>query len=188
MAAKVNKKTWRIIGVIVAVAVIITGVVLILDRSNDGTVEDPESLTMTVRIGDEEIEVSPYRVCDMFERGEGACTTYDDTTARVSIGLEDTAEIEVADAVSSVAWTLQRFYSDESVNSAEQKEPGEAKTVTVAGSASINGERTPLGVVEVSTTVVGKDDSGEEVPYGITWSVLNEAGGDTANDSANDAE
>ena len=93
------------------------------------------------------------------------------------------SEIEVADAVSSVVWTLQRFYSDESVNSAEQKEPGEAKTVTVAGSASVNGERTPLGVVEVSTTVVGENASGEEVPYGITWSVLNEAGGDTANDA-----
>lgn len=178
MAALAKKKTWRIIGVIIAVALIITGLVLVLDRANDGTVDDPGALTMTVRLGDEEIEVLPYRVCNMFEKGEGACTTDDAATAHVSIGLEETAEIEVADEVSSVTWALQRFYADESVNSADRKEPGEAKTETIAGSASVNGERTPLGVVEVSTTVIGLDDAGEEVPYGITWSVANDAGRD----------
>ncbi|MFC3850295.1 DUF2771 family protein [Corynebacterium hansenii] len=176
MAAKANKKTWRIIGVIVAVALIITGVVLVLDRANDGTVEDPRALTMTVRAGDREIEVSPYRVCNMFEKGEGACTTDEGATARVSLGAEDTAEIEVPDEVSSVTWVLQRFYVDETVNSADRKEPGKAKKETVAGSASVNGERTPLGVVEVSATIIGRDAAGEEVPYGITWSVANDAG------------
>lgn len=176
MAALANKKTWRIIGVIVAVALIITGLVLVLDRANDGTVDDPAALTMKVRVGGEEIEVRPYRVCDMFARGEGACTTDDGATANVSLGPEETAEIEVADQVSSVTWTLQRFYADESVNSADKKEPGQAKTETIAGSASVNGERTPLGVVEVSTTVIGVDDSGEEIPYGITWSIVNDEG------------
>ena len=53
MAALANKKTWRIIGVIVAVALIITGLVLVLDRANDGTVDDPAALTMKVRVGGE---------------------------------------------------------------------------------------------------------------------------------------
>lgn len=175
MAALANKKTWRIIGVIVAVALIITGLVLVLDRANDGTVDDPAALTMKVRVGGEEIEVRPYRVCDMFARGEGACTTDDGATANVSLGPEDTAEIEVADEVSSVTWTLQRFYADESVNSADKKEPGQAKTETIAGSASVNGERTPLGVVEVSTAVIGTNAAGEDTMYGITWSIVNEA-------------
>ncbi|MFD5869321.1 DUF2771 family protein [Corynebacterium sp. NPDC060344] len=176
MAAKANKKTWRIIGVIVAVALFITGLVLVLDRANDGAVDDPAALTMTVRVGGEELEVSPYRVCNIFDRGEDACTTDDAATAHVSIGLEETAEIEVPDEVSSVTWALQRFYADESVNSADRKEPGESKTETIAGSASVNGERTPLGVVEVSSTVVGSDDAGEEVAYGVTWSIVNDAG------------
>ncbi|MFO6505110.1 DUF2771 family protein [Corynebacterium sp. HMSC11E11] len=178
MATLANKKTWRIIGVIVAVALIITGLVLVLDRANDDTVEDPAALTMTVRLGDEEIEVLPYRICNMFEEGEGACTTDDDATAHVSIEPEEVAEIEVADEVASVTWAVQRFYVDEAVNSADRKEPGEAKTESVAGSASVNGERVPLGVIEVSTTVIGHDDAGEEVPYGITWSVANDADGE----------
>ena len=40
--------------------------------------------------------------------------------------------------------------------------------------ASVNGDRTPLGVVEVSTTVIGVDDSGEEIPYGITRSIVHD--------------
>lgn len=175
MAGTGKKKPWRIILIIVAVAVVITGLVLVLDRVNDGGVDDPASLAMTVRVGDEEIEVLPYKVCDVFEQGADACTTNEDASAHVTIGAEETAEIEVPDEVSAVTWVIQRFYADESVNSADTKKPGEARTETIAGSASINGERTPLGVVEVSTTVIGENSDGEEVPYGITWSVVNDA-------------
>lgn len=175
MAALGGKKTWRIFGVILAVAVIITGLVLILDRANDGTVESPEALRVTVVDGDREIEVKPYRVCDLFAGGDDACRTYEDAAAAVDIDEEETVEVTVPDAVSSMRWTLQRFYTDETVNAADAHEPGEKKTVTVAGSASVNGQRTPLGVMEISTAVVGRDASGEETTYGITWSIANDA-------------
>ncbi|WP_295628550.1 DUF2771 family protein [uncultured Corynebacterium sp.] len=175
MASKGNKKAWRIIGVIAVVALFITALVLILDRSNDGTVDDPHALTVKVRLGDEETEVTPYRVCDLFAEGDDACTTDESAAAEMAIGEEEVAEVEVPAEVSSVRWTLQRFYADESVNAADTREPGESRVEKVAGSASVNGERTPLGVIEVSTTVVGLDDAGEETTYGITWSVANEA-------------
>ena len=90
--------------------------------------------------------------------------------------------------VSSVTWTLQRFFSDDAVNSAETKQPGESTGETIAGSASISGERTPLGVVEVSTAVIGTNAAGEDTMYGITWSIVNEAAGADAAGAAGDAD
>lgn len=175
MASLGGKKTWRIVGLIIAVGLIITAVAVIVDRSRDRTVGDPAALPVTVRVAGQDIEVFPYRVCDLFE--ENACETFDSNVATIDLGLEETAELQVDDQVASVKWTLQRFYADDAVNSAETKQPGEASTVTIAGSASVNGERTPLGVIEVSTAVVGKNDAGEETTYGITWSVANGAAG-----------
>lgn len=173
MASLGNKKTWRIVGIIIAVGLIITAAVVIADLTRDPSVDDPKALEVTVTVGGEDITVLPYRVCDLFE--EDACETFDDNPLAINLGPEDTAEVQVPEEVSSVTWTLQRFFSDDAVNSAETKQPGESNGETIAGSASISGERTPLGVVEVSTAVIGTNAAGEDTMYGITWSIVNEA-------------
>lgn len=182
MASLGNKKTWRIVGIIIAVGLIITAAVVIADLTRDPSVDDPKALEVTVTVDGEDITVLPYRVCDLFE--EDACETFDDNPLAIDLGPEDTAEVQVPEEVSSVTWTLQRFFSDDAVNSAETKQPGESTGETIAGSASISGERTPLGVVEVSTAVIGTNAAGEDTMYGITWSIVNEAAGADAADAA----
>ena len=186
MASLGNKKTWRIVGIIIAVGLIITAAVVIADLTRDPSVDDPKALEVTVTVDGEDITVLPYRVCDLFE--EDACETFDDNPLAINLGPEDTAEVQVPEEVSSVTWTLQRFFSDDAVNSAETKQPGESTGETIAGSASISGERTPLGVVEVSTAVIGTNAAGEDTMYGITWSIVNEAAGADAAGAAGDPD
>lgn len=186
MASLGNKKTWRIVGIIIAVGLIITAAVVIADLTRDPSVDDPKALEVTVTVDGEDITVLPYRVCDLFE--EDACETFDDNPLAINLGPEDTAEVQVPEEVSSVTWTLQRFFSDDAVNSAETKQPGESTGETIAGSASISGERTQLGVVEVSTAVIGTNAAGEDTMYGITWSIVNEAAGADAAGAAGDAD
>lgn len=186
MASLGNKKTWRIVGIIIAVGLIITAAVVIADLTRDPSVDDPKELEVTVTVDGEDITVLPYRVCDLFE--EDACETFDDNPLAINLGPEDTAEVQVPEEVSSVTWTLQRFFSDDAVNSAETKQPGESTGETIAGSASISGERTQLGVVEVSTAVIGTNAAGEDTMYGITWSIVNEAAGADAAGAAGDAD
>lgn len=186
MASLGNKKTWRIVGIIIAVGLIITAAVVIADLTRDPSVDNPEALEITLTVDGEEIAVRPYRVCDLFE--DDACRTFEENTATIDLGPEETTEVKVPDEVASVTWTLQRFYADDAVNTADTKQPGDSSGETVAGSASVSGERTPLGVIEVSTAVIGTNAAGEETMYGITWSIMNEAAGMDAAASADDAD
>ncbi|MEJ5919958.1 MULTISPECIES: DUF2771 family protein [unclassified Corynebacterium] len=173
MARKNRKKALQLIGLILGVGLIITVIVIAVDKFSDRAIEDPNALTIEWKKGDEDVVVKPYRVCDLFE--QDACTVTEANAAHIKLGLEETGELNVGKEVGSGKWTVQRFFSDESVNSESVKEPGEAMNETIAGSTSVNGERTPLGVVEVSTAVVGKNAAGEETTYGITWSIVNDS-------------
>lgn len=168
-----NSKSFMVVGAIILVGLVVTGAVVAVNKFSSQAIDDPNTLAIEVVHNGETTEVLPYRVCDLFETN--ACTTFEENSAKVAIGEEETAEIKVGSTVGSNAWTLQRFFTDESVNSSSRKNPGEATSETVAGSASVSGKRTPLGVVEVSTALIGKNSEGEETTYGITWSIANES-------------
>lgn len=161
-----------VVGAIVVVGLVVTGIVLAVNKWSSQAIEDPRALSIEVDQDGEITKVLPYRICDLFEKN--SCTTIEANAAKISLGEQDTAEINVGSTVGSNAWTLQRFFSDDSVNSNSRKNPGEATTETIAGSAAVAGKRTPLGVVEVSTALIGKNSEGEETTYGITWSIVNE--------------
>lgn len=167
-----NSKAFMIVGAIVVVGLVVTGVVLLVNKVSSQAIEDPRALTIEVEVNGETTKVQPYRVCDLFEKN--ACTTIDANSAKISLKDEDTAEVRVGSTIGSNAWTVQRFFADDSVNSTSRKDPGEATKETIAGSAAVAGKRTPLGVVEVSTALIGKNADGEETTYGITWSIVNE--------------
>lgn len=161
-----------VVGAIVVVGLVVTGIVLAVNKWTNQAIDDPHTLSIEVNQDGETTEVLPYRVCDLFEKN--ACTTIETNAAKISLGEQETAEVNVGSTVGSNSWTLQRFFSDDAVNSTSRKDPGEATTETIAGSAAFAGKRTPLGVVEVSTALIGKNSEGEETTYGITWSIVNE--------------
>ena len=167
-----NSKAFMVVGAIVVVGLVVTGIVLIANKWSNQAIEDPRALSIEINQDGHTTKVLPYRICDLFEKN--ACTTIDANSAKISLKEEDTAEINVGSTVGSNAWTLQRFFSDDAVNSTTRKDPGEATTETIAGSAAVAGKRTPLGVVEVSTALIGKNTDGEETTYGITWSIVND--------------
>ncbi|OHQ78568.1 hypothetical protein HMPREF2708_10790 [Corynebacterium sp. HMSC073H12] len=162
-----------VVGAIVVVGLVVTGIVLAVNKWANQAIDDPHALSIEVNQDGETTEVLPYRVCDLFEKN--ACTTTEANAAKISLGEQETAEVNVGSTVGSNSWTLQRFFSDDAVNSTSRKDPGEATTETIAGSAAVAGKRTPLGVVEVSTALIGKNSEGEETTYGITWSIVNES-------------
>ena len=161
-----------VVGAIVVVGLVVTGIVLAVNKWTNQAIDYPHALSIEVIQDGETTEVLPYRVCDLFEKN--ACTTTETNAAKISLGEQETAEVNVGSTVGSNSWTLQRFFSDDAVNSTSRKDPGEATTETIAGSAAVAGKRTPLGVVEVSTALIGKNSEGEETTYGITWSIVNE--------------
>ena len=161
-----------VVGAIVVVGLVVTGIVLAVNKWTNQAIDDPHALSIEVIQDGETTEVLPYRVCDLFEKN--ACTTTEANAAKISLGEQETAEVNVGSTVGSNSWTLQRFFSDDAVNSTSRNDPGEATTETIAGSAAGAGKRTPLGVVEVSTALIGKNSEGEETTYGITWSIVNE--------------
>lgn len=167
-----NSKAFMVVGAIVVVGLVVTGIVLAVNKWSSQAIEDPRALSIEVNQDGETTQVLPYRICDLFEKN--ACTTIEANAAKISLGEQETAEVNVGSTVGSNAWTLQRFFSDDAVNSTSRKNPGEATTETIAGSAAVAGKRTPLGVVEVSTALIGKNSEGEETTYGITWSIVNE--------------
>lgn len=167
-----NSKAFMVVGAIVVVGLVVTGIVLAVNKWSSQAIEDPRALSIEVNQDGETTQVLPYRICDLFEKN--ACTTIESNAAKISLGEQETAEVNVGSTVGSNAWTLQRFFSDDAVNSTSRKNPGEATTETIAGSAAVAGKRTPLGVVEVSTALIGKNSEGEETTYGITWSIVNE--------------
>lgn len=168
-----NSKAFVVVGAIVVVGLVVTGIVLAVNKWTNQAIDDPHALSIEVIQDGETTEVLPYRVCDLFEKN--ACTTTETNAAKISLGEQETAEVNVGSTVGSNSWTLQRFFSDDAVNSTSRKDPGEATTETIAGSAAVAGKRTPLGVVEVSTALIGKNSEGEETTYGITWSIVNES-------------
>lgn len=168
-----NSKSFMVVGAIVLVGLVVTGIVLAVTKWSSQAIEDPRALTIEINHNGQTTEVLPYRICDLFE--SNACTTLEGNTAKVAIGAEETAEINVGSTVGSNSWTVQRFFSDDSVNSSARQNPGEATSTTVAGSAVVAGKRSPLGVIEVSTALIGKNSRGEETTYGITWSIANES-------------
>ena len=169
------KRALILVAVLIVVGLIITAVALIANRVSKTAIQDPMSVTIDVSVDGQKVQVKPYRVCDLFVPGEDSCTIHEENAAKVTIADDQTADIEVGTAVGSNQWAVQRFYSDETVNSTSQHPAGETEKETVAGSASVNGQRTPLGVAEVSTALVGENAAGEETTYGITWSIVNEA-------------
>ncbi len=164
-----------VVALIAVVGLLITVAVVVVDRLNDDVVDDPTAVELMWRQDDQEQTILPYRVCDLFE--EDACETFEDNTLHVNLELEDTAELHVGEA-SRYTWVLSRFYADDALNVSDRNNPGQSVSETIAGSTSVNGERTALGVVEVSTTVVGKNAADEETTYGITWSIVNDAAGE----------
>lgn len=170
-----TKRAFILVAIVVAVGLAITAVALIVNKVSKAAIKDPSAVTIDVSIDGEKVEVRPYRVCDLFVNGKDSCKIYEGNAAKISLADDQTADIEVGKTVGSNQWAVQRFYADETVNSTSQHPAGETEKETVAGSASVNGQRTALGVAEISTAVVGENAAGEETTYGITWSIVNQA-------------
>ncbi|MBV7295542.1 DUF2771 domain-containing protein [Corynebacterium sp. TAE3-ERU12] len=162
------------IGAIAAVGLVIVGLVVVFAMLQSDGIEDPMQEPLTVTVDGEDFEVLPYRVCDLFA-GEDGCTVVEDNAKHIELGEQETATLEVSEEVAANAWAVQRFFADDVHNSATKHDPGTTSTETIAGSTSAAGSRSALGVVEVSTTVIGENADGDETTYGITWSVVNDA-------------
>ncbi|WP_439647639.1 DUF2771 domain-containing protein [Corynebacterium hylobatis] len=151
-----------------AVVIIILAAVLAQNWWNNRPGPAPQDITVTARVGDASIEVSPYLVCEPgLECPEGE-------VPNLPVGPDDTLVLEIPEAIHDHDWQLLMIYDDPAANDQQLHGPYDAEQVEMPGSVDplIEGDPRPrLMVVEISSAQIGLDADGEETPYATVWSL-----------------
>ena len=82
-----------VVGAIVVVGLVVTGIVLAVNKWTNQAIDDPHALSIEVIQDGETTEVLPYRVCDLFEKN--ACTTTEANAAKISLGEQELSLIHI---------------------------------------------------------------------------------------------
>lgn len=164
-----KKSLLQFLALIIAVAVIVVAVVLFQKWWNDRPGPSPQDVTIKATVADNSVEVSPYIVCEPgTECPEGK-------VPNLTVGPDDTLNIEIPEAISDHEWNVLSIYDDPAANDSTTHGANETTELDIPGSVepieASTGERPKLMVVEISTLMIGHDDAGEETPMNTVWSL-----------------
>lgn len=163
-----QRSLLQFLALLIAVVIIVVAAVLAQNWWNNRPGPDPRDLTVTARVGDTSIEVSPYLVCEPgLECPEGE-------VPNLPVGPDDTLVLEIPEPIHDHDWQLLMIYDDPAVNDQQLHGPYDAERVEIPGSVDPLNEGDPrprLMVVEISSAQIGLDADGEETPYATVWSL-----------------
>ena len=163
-----QRSLLQFLALLIAVVIIIVAAVLAQSWWNNRPGPEPGDVTVTARVGDASLEVSPYLVCEPgLECPEGE-------VPNLPVGPDDTLVLEIPEAIHDHDWQLLMIYDDPAANDQQLHGAYDAESVDIPGSVdplSEGGERPRLMVVEISSAMIGLDAAGEETPYATVWSL-----------------
>lgn len=163
-----QRSLLQFLTLLIAVVIIILAAVLAQNWWNNRLGPAPQDITVTARLDDASIEVSPYLVCEPgLECPEGE-------VPNLPVDPDDTLLLEIPEAIHDHDWQLLMIYDDPAVNEQQLHGAYDTEQVEIPGSVDPLTEGDPrprLMVVEISSAQVGLDADGEETPYATVWSL-----------------
>ncbi len=155
--------------VIVAVVIIVTGVVLFQNWSNNRPGKPPEEVAITATVGDETLELYPYMSCEPgteCEEGE---------VPNLHVGADETLVLDIPQEITNHQWQVLTIYDDPAANDEQVHGANETARLEIPGSVApieaSTGQCPHLQVVEVSSVMIGVDPEGEQAPFTTVWSL-----------------
>lgn len=164
-----KRSLLQILALIIAVVIIVVGVVVFQNWWNSRPGPEPQEVSITASVGDENKEISPYLVCQPgVECPEGE-------VPNLIVGEDETLRLDIPEAIHDHEWKVLTIYDDPAANDETVHGGYDTDFVEIPGSVdpieASTGERPRLMVVEVSALMVGTDDNGEETPFSTVWSL-----------------
>lgn len=165
---KSKKSTFQFLALLAAVALVVVASLGFQAWWKNRPGPDPSEVAITVSLGDHSEEVYPFSICTPgVECPENEVTSFD-------VGPDDSLTISVPKQIYDHDWRLLTIYDDPAANDEFYYKSHEKQEATVAGSVDPIGDSTTrprLIVAEVTSLLIGTDESGEETPYTVTWSI-----------------
>lgn len=178
-ARKLSKKARRkraqrqqliTFGAIVAVVLIVVGGVLWFVRWQGEQIETlPADQRITAVVGDKEVEIPPYSVCELDDR---ECAPGQPFSLDLAGAKEFT--VKVPRDISDHDWAVLEIFDDPGANEQTLHRGNEATEITIPVESprlSADGTHPALAVVEVHSMLVGLDAQGENTPMNVVWSI-----------------
>lgn len=166
---KAKKKTLlRVLALIIAVVIVIVASVLFQNWWNNRPGPDPAEVEITAQVGDREVQVPPYLVCE-----PGSECPEGDVPA-IEVGPDETLTLQIPEAIHQGNWQVLTVYDNPAANGQQLHGPYDTETLEIPGSVDPveeGGERPRLMVVEISNAMIDHDENGEEIPVSVVWSV-----------------
>lgn len=159
-----RKSLIQILVLIVAVAVVAVAALVFQNWWTSRPGPEPDNITLHASVGDREIEVSPYLVCELGEECPEA------EVNELLVDADETLHIDIPKEIYSTQWRVLQIYDDPAANDEVLHGAYDTDSVEIDGSAGDAGDARLL-VVEISTVLIGTDDDGEESPYSVVWSI-----------------
>ncbi|QGU06689.1 hypothetical protein COCCU_03700 [Corynebacterium occultum] len=164
-----KKSLLRVLTLIIAVVIVVVASVLVQTWWNNRPGPEPAEISLTARVGEQEIELLPYLACE-----PGTECEEGDIPA-LEVGPGETLELEIPEEVHRGEWSLLSIYDDPAANDQILHAGYDADSAEIPGSVDPveegNAERPRLVVVEVSAVMIGTDADGEETPLSVVWSL-----------------
>lgn len=183
ISASKRKNLTQISLLVFAVVVVIAVSALLQNWWNNRPGPQPLEISISASNGDEQVDVYPFSACTPGVE----CEEHEIPTVAVSGDGELT--LELPKQIYDHDWALLKIYDDPAANSQDYFTANQTKEVTIPAQAeatSDDGAAPQLVVVEVTSVQIGTDESGEETPYTVTWSIA--AQENAGQNSSSDAE
>lgn len=163
-----QKSLLQILALLIAVVILLVGGVLLQNWWNNRPGPQPHEVSITATVGDASLEISPYLVC------EPGVDCPEGEVPNLAVGPDDTLVLDIPEAIYDHDWQVLMIYDDPAANDQQLHAANDAQQVEIPGSTDPIGENTErprLMVVEVSSVMLGHNDTGEETPYTTVWSL-----------------
>ncbi len=164
-----RRSLFQVIALIFAVIVIVVGVVIFQNWSNNRPGRAPQDIALSASVGDSSVEVFPYMSC------EPGTQCPEGEVPNIVVGQDDTLVLDIPADITNHEWQILTIYTDPAANDEQLHGAHETSRVEIPGSVepieASSGKRPRLQVVEVSAMMLGTDDSGQEIPVMTVWSL-----------------
>ncbi|QDZ42185.1 DUF2771 domain-containing protein [Corynebacterium sp. sy039] len=178
VSRKTKRKNFKQFALLICAVVVLVGASIVFQnwwKSRPGP--DPKEITITAKVGNRTVDVTPYSICEL----DAECE--EKTVTTLDVQENDTLSIEVPESISDHDWSLLTIYDDPTANDQFYYGANEQSSVDIAGSVKPQEGKTKAGntsasshllVAEVSSVFVAKNAQGEETAYTVTWSINTE--------------
>lgn len=164
-----KKSLLRVLALIIAVVIVLVAAILVQTWWNNRPAPNPEEVAITASVGDREIEVLPFMVC------EPGTECPENEVPVLEMGADEVLSLAIPEIVHQGDWSLLTIYDDPAANDQIYHGSYDAETAEIPGSVDpvdeADTERPRLVVIEISAAMVGRDDRGEETPVSVVWSL-----------------